>query len=134
MGAQYDEGVVYSSYPQGSDLSAATNRYRAVSLNASGQLALTGANGIPVGFIGMLPEGDDTGRQTTIIIDAYKHFAVAGGNIAVGDIVKTGANGTLVKGANPAAGGTSFNYGIALEAASANEVFLVQPVRSGYAG
>ena len=135
MGAQYDEGVVYSSFPQGTDLSAATNRYRAVTLNSDGQLVLNGNNSIPVGFIGMLPEGDDTGRQTTVIVDAYKHFVVAAGAIAVGALVRTAANGEMATSANPAAAGTGFIYGRALEAATAKgDIILVAPIRSGVAG
>ena len=134
MGTQYDEAVVYTSFPQGADLSAAGNRYKAVTLNGNGQIVLNGNNGVPVGFIGMLPEGSDIGRQTTVIYDAAKHFAVAGDTIAVGELVKTGANGNLMKGANPAGNGANFIYGRALEAASAGDVFLVAPIRGGVAG
>ena len=134
MGMQYDEAVVYTSFPQGADLSAAANLYRFVVLGSNGQVTLGGANAVPLGFIGMVPEGSDTGRQVTLIYDAAKHFAVAQDAIAVGDLVKTGTQGRLAKGANPAGGGTNFIYGIALEAASANGTFLVQPIRSGVAG
>ena len=134
MGMQYDEAVVYTSFPQGADLSDAGNLYCAVSLGSNGQVTLNGANRVPVGFIGMQPENGTVGTQITLIYDAAKHFAVASDAIAVGDLVKTAANGRLAKGANPASGGTNFIYGIALEAATAGDTFLVQPIRSGVAG
>ena len=135
MSHQYQEDVKYTSYPQAVDLSAASNLYRAVTLDSDGEINLANANDVIVGFIGQQPENGTAGTQVTVIYDAAKHAAVAQNAIAAGDIVKTGTMGRLAKGANPSGSGTSFNYGIAVTGASAaDDVFIVQPIRSGYAG
>lgn len=132
MSHQYQEDVKYTSYPQGGDLSAASNLYRAVTINNSGQLGLATANSIPVGFIGQQPENGTVGTQVTVIHDAAKHAVVAHEAVAVGDLVNTEGAGRMGKAAARSGGGTQYIYGIAVTAArAADDVFIVQPIKSG---
>ena len=132
MSHQYQEDVKYTSYPQATDLSDAANLYRAVNLGANGQVNLATANSIPVGFIGQQPENGTAGTQITIIHDAAKHAVVAHEAIAVGDLVNTEGAGRMGKAAARSGGGQQFIYGIAVTAASAaDDIFQVQPIKSG---
>ena len=134
--AQYDEGVVFTSYPSGEDFrqtagAMTDKKYLALKLNATGRVTLNTRADVPVGFLAMDSEGD-VPTQVSVIIDAYKHWAIASEAIAVGDLVNTEYNGQLGKAANPSGGGTQFIYGRAVTAAAAaGDTFLVQPIRSG---
>ena len=106
-------------------------KYLALKLDADGGVTLNTANNAPIGFLAMDSEGD-VPTQVSVIIDAYKHGAIAHEAIAVGDYVNAEASGRMGKAANPSGAGTQFIYGRAVTAASAQgDVFLVQPIRSG---
>ena len=133
--ADYDEGLKHSTYIAGADFrttdAGVSSVGLALKLDADGEVTLNGQHGVPVGFLDLAPE-DGTGTPITVLVEAYRHDAVASEAIAVGDLCNTEANGRLGKAANPSGGGTQFIYGRAVSAAAAaGDHFLVAPVASG---
>ena len=101
--AMYDEGLKHTTYIAGADFqTTATNNYVGLALkqDADGEVTLNGQHGVPVGFLDLAPEGG-VGTPLTVLVQAYRHGAIASEAIAVGDLVNTEANGRLGKAANP---------------------------------
>lgn len=95
------------------DLSA--NQYRFVTPTAANGCALAGAN---ARALGVLQNKPTLGLAAEILTEGQTRV-VAGGVFAIGDYVKTDANGRAVQVAGEAAGVIVELVGIALEAAAA---------------
>lgn len=97
------------------DLSAATNRGRAIVLTAANGCALSGANGRAIGILDNLPKLGSAAR----IITGGTAKVRAGAAYAVGDYLKADAAGKAIASTGEAAGTLVEIFGIAMEAALA---------------
>ena len=85
--------------PAALDLSAA--RYRFVTVDANGDIALAGAGTTPVGVL-QQPGEKDKGPMDLPVMVAGISFAELGGTVAIGDDVSIGADGVAIKTVAPA--------------------------------
>lgn len=120
------------------DLSAA--QFRAVKVNSSGQVALAAAGEFAIGILQNKPTA---GQTATVVTVGPVSKAVAGGSITAGALVAADASGKLKaavlgrtdtqqhEAADPLIG--SSVIGVALESASADDVFAVLLTSSGAA-
>lgn len=98
------------------DLSAAANRGRSIRLTANNGCALSNAIGGPsIGVLDNLPKAGSAAR----VITGGTAKARAGAAIAVGDRVKSDANGRLIPVGGEAAATLIHVVGIAMQAAAA---------------
>ena len=111
------------AFEAGADLSG--DQYRAVALNASGQIVRAGAGAKAVGILVDKPRA---GQHGTVAVSGVTK-AVAGGAVAPGDYLSTDANGAVVPATDTAvsdgtAPGTQGTHiiGQALEGAAAGEL------------
>ena len=109
------------AFPAGADLSASA--YRAVALDASGQIVVAGAGSRAIGILADKPRAGEHGS----VVVAGVTKAEADAAIAPGDYLSVGADGKVV----PATTGTPI-IGQALEGAAAGE-FVTLVVARGVA-
>lgn len=110
-----------SGLKAGADLSASTNRYIALQIEADGDVNTAGANEYEfVGFLQNLPAGD--GSAAEIAGHGGGSKAIAAGNITAGNKLTTDASGHLVA---ITTGQTKACVAMALENAVDNDIFNV---------
>ncbi len=107
-------------FKAGADLSAATNRYKALQLAADGDVELATANEME--FIGFLQNTPGDTAPAEIAGPGGGSKAVAGGTIQAGDKLTTDGSGDLV---SITTGQTKAAVAIALEDAADNDIFAV---------
>lgn len=83
-----------AGFKAGADLSASTNRYKAVRLTGDDEVTLCVAGG--VGFIGFLQNTPADTKAAEVAGDGGGSKAIAGGTIAAGARLTTDANGDVV--------------------------------------
>jgi hypothetical protein len=108
-----------------SDFTVAGAQYAFAIVDANGQATLAGAGAKAVGVVQNKPA---VGQGASVMVDGVSQV-VAGGVIAAGAFVKSGALGVAVSGIANA--GADALLGIALEAAVANQIIKV---KLGYFG
>ena len=124
--SQYDEAVLYTTFPSAEDLTG--NVGRALALNGEGRVRLANEGDLLVGFLMAEPGGGER-EDVTVLYDAAKHSAVAGGMIGAGEAVKLGDQGMMVE---VESGDSGFIYGVACTSQpTAGRTFQVAPLRSG---
>lgn len=104
----------------GADLSASSNLWKAVKLDANGDIVLATA-GTGIGFLANLPESGDF-AEVAVIGGGAKGVSAA--SLNEGDNLKSDANGDLVA----ATVANDLVIAIALESAVDNDIFEVLPV------
>jgi hypothetical protein len=104
----------------GADLSASTNRYKALFLATDGDVELATANEME--FIGFLQNCPASGSPAEIAGMGGGSKAIAGGTIDAGNLLTTDGNGDLVA---ITTGQTKAAVARALEGAVDNDVFAV---------
>ncbi len=108
------------NYKSTNDLSADSNLFLAVKLDANAQIVLGDAGSLAVGFLLNTPNVDQVAEVAAIGGGAK---AVAGGTITAGDQLKVDANGKLVL----ASVANDLVVAIAQDNAVMNDVFAVEP-------
>jgi len=103
-------------------------RYLPVKVSGADQFAVCGAGEASIGF---MQNEAKLGEAAAILINGIS-FAKAGGAITAGADVMAGANGVVVAAAAPAAAGTNYSIGTALQGAVNGDIIsvLLQPAKA----
>lgn len=118
--SSFPNPVLLSGLRAGADLSAESNRYKAVFLATDGDVELAVANEME--FIGFLQNTRASGSPVEIATAGGGSKAIAGGNIVAGNLLTTDANGDLIA---ITTGQTRAAVARALQGAVDNDVFSV---------
>ncbi len=118
--ASFIPSLYYPGFRAGADLSEETNRYKAVKLDASGNVILCVANDF--GFIGFLQNTPENGAPAEVAGLGGGSLAISGGAIDEGALLTTDANGDLIA---IATGQTRAAVARAVPSAVDNDVFDV---------
>lgn len=120
MSGSFPSANYISGLRAGADLSASTNRYKALLLATDGDVELAVANEME--FIGFLQNTPASGEPAEIAGVGGGSKAIAGGTINAGDLLTTDAAGDLVA---ITTGQTKAAVARALEGAVDNDIFAV---------
>lgn len=121
MTTAYNSNVNISNFRAGADLSAESNRYKAVKFDGSGNIILATAGDPAIGFLYNLPK---SGRVAEVATIGGGSLAIAAATIAAGAFLKSDANGDLVV----ASTANDLAIARAMKSAVDNDVFEVQPI------
>jgi hypothetical protein len=118
--SSFPNPVYLSGLRAGADLSASTNRYKAVFLATDGDVELATANEME--FIGFLQNTPASGSPAEIATAGGGSKAIAGGAIDAGQLLTTDAAGELVA---ITTGQTKAAVARALQSAADGDIFAV---------